>query len=695
MLALPLVLAGTFSFQAWAESTIPLLGTKAVQGGVWVVEGARLAPDGSKSKFTLQDESLIFDYYIKALPSDPWPSCAITLAFAQPKDFSAFNGFELTASSSRPVDTLILSVKLGSPDGRFVTEYEREIRLSTRSRAISIPFAGLFPGSWYVAHASVTDRPNYARFISLKLTKLGSSGESGQVRIDGLRLYSGKPDLPGLGDISAPDHAVLPEQSVAGKPVKIEIDVSGPYAAPGSRGGGKISPLLFGADEGLLPIEEGKAAALGMKVFRLGGGTGFNWRNSEALGPDGEVHPMRGVVEFVRYCRAIHAEPLIEVNVMGYAPDEKDGVVRDCMDAADAADLVRYLNGELGLGVRYFQIDNEFEFWHASYGMFWKTGPCTADQYIERFTSAAIAMKAAQESVSGNAQDIRIVGPEISSSFTFYKTENPADQYGGLDAFPPYFLKKARELEHDAVRNPRGYRLLDILSFHLYPSFRIDLSSPYGFLPLDRILTSTRVWWDKGYANEDCVSLPIGRRLAVLPTFNSWIDNFYPGTGLAVTEFGIDADPRIPYDELIRVLYQAELYGILATYGVDIATQHTLDDDAYLGLMDPHGAVRPSFYPLMLYAWHFKGTMLKAVSRDSSVKVYACDDGEGSIVVMAINEGSKPRRADISISGGKTIALPISVGLEPRSLACIRLDLASLGSGPIGEVWRYGEAQLP
>jgi alpha-L-arabinofuranosidase len=66
---------------------------------------------------------------------------------------------------------------------------------------------------------------------------------------------------------------------------------------------------------------------------------------------------------FITYCRKIHAEPLIEVNLMGWAPNEQNGDnIEECMTAQDAADLVTYLNGKKGLHVKYFQMEMNLSF---------------------------------------------------------------------------------------------------------------------------------------------------------------------------------------------------------------------------------------------------------------------------------------------------------------------------------------------
>jgi hypothetical protein len=97
--------------------------------------------------------------------------------------------------------------------------------------------------------------------------------------------------------------------------------------------------------------------------------------------------------------------------------------------------------------------------------------PITADQYINRYAQVVLAMRKAQEEISGNANDIKIVGPEESQSWNWYQTEAEGDckdgsrpgericSYGQgaqkFSDFLSYFLARLNEIENDSTLNPK------------------------------------------------------------------------------------------------------------------------------------------------------------------------------------------------------------------------------------------------
>ncbi len=674
-------------------------GDDSDNGGTTAVVSRVTVPWGTENEHCLE-----LSYRLGITANNPYPACSAGLIFSNPpyywrQDFSEYDGIEFTIASSLPDDKVNFGITFHTDDGNFDTQYEALLALNPTPARITLLFSELPPGSWFIANNSVPSSPTYDQCYSISINKKGSAGEEGSIYLNNVKLFSGSPANPLWGNPPGPTHSTLPatapEEGLT--TVDIAIDCLVPYQAEGSRLNGSVSGELYGTDTSDLYLSVNKASSLGIKILRCGPLGSYNWRNAKYVGLDNQVHDGLRVEDLVAYARSIGAEPLIEVNLKGWAPDETTGQAAACMDAADAADLVRRLNGELGLGVKYFFMDNEFDCWHQSCWQNWSS-PCTADRYIELFTEAALAMKAAQKEISGDAQDIQIIGPEISSSFSDYKTNAEGETYGGLESFPPYFLSCCAALENDGGFNPLGYRLLDVFSFHLYPAFRTDFQDMYSFISLEQVLESTRLWWDGSYVNQYCYSQPIGKVLAMIPRFNKWIKDYYPGTRLGVTEFGIEADPNVPYPQIYRVLYMSKLFGIMAKHGLDFAVQHCLNDDQYLGLMDRAGIPRPQYFPLQLYAKHFKGLVLDAIvdsnasGESETVSAYACDDGKGYIVVMLVNEEETETVADIQLKGLTADAAAIKVILPRLSLSCVKLEK---GGNIAGDLWSYGADQLP
>lgn len=676
-------------------------------GSEWEAQGDDQANEGTIATVSREanpwgseyGNCLEFSYILKYTQQNPYPGCSAKLIFSKAPDWkmldlSRYDGIEFTISSSLMNDQITFGIAFEEPNGTYQTEYEVLLPVSDSATIITLPFNTLTPGAWFVENNMVHSPPNCSQCNYISFYKKGSAGEAGSIYIDDIKLFSGSPEHQVWGNPQGPIHSTLPENVPdANIPrVTIEVDCSAPYQAAQSRLEGTISSELYGTDTSNLFVPISQASSLGIQILRCGPLGSYNWRSAQYVGLDNKVHDGLRVEDLVSYARSIGAEPMIEINLKGWAPDENTGLAEACMDEHDAADLVKYLNDELQLGVKYFFMDNEFECWHQSCWQNWPD-PCSADQYIDLFAKAALAMKAAQEEISGDAQDIQIIGPEISSSFSDYMTNVEGETYGGLESFPPYFLSRCAELEYDTEFNPEAYRLLDIFSFHLYPAFRTNYQDMYSFVPLENVLESTRLWWDETYANQYCYSQPFGENLYMIPRFNSWINNYYPETRLAVTEFGIEADPNVPYPQIYRVLYMSKLLGIMAQHGLDFAVQHCLSDDQYLGLMDRTGIPRPQYYPLTLYSKHFNGTVLSTSVGSESISAYACDNGEAYVVIMLVNEGDTEIVGNIQLinilnNSNKTI----ETVLPSFSLTCIKLRKDEIISG---DVWRYGAEQLP
>lgn len=413
----------------------------------------------------------------------------------------------------------------------------------------------------------------------------------------------------------------------------------------------------------------------------------YNWRSNKYTLP-GNKKPllMKSLDDFIRYCRDIGAEPLIQLNALGYAPDEK-GDFKRCIGPDDAAALIRYLNKEKGYNVRFFEIGNEPFIWHNVHFDV-RERPCSAEEYFEIFKDISVAVKRTQADIDPELE-IKIFGPAISTSWLGWKdlsqkedTDNPLE----------YFLKRCRSYQDDKIENPRGFRILDVLSFHLFADFK-DPATGRVEADISNILRSTQTWWNRDYVNEYDHSLPQGVVAEVLPRFKAWIQQYYPGTELAVTEFNIDSESMVDYDPIIKVLYLADLYGIMAKCGLDYAVQFCLNSsDHYAALIDDTDNITPLYYPMALYARYFKGVILDTeTSKPESLNVYACKN-ENALVIMAINKKDRPLHTEVILKEKDKDTLGFLHDFAALSLTCIRIPADKKDN--LAECWEYGKRQI-
>jgi hypothetical protein len=215
----------------------------------------------------------------------------------------------------------------------------------------------------------------------------------------------------------------------------------------------------------------------------------------------------------------------------------------------------------------------------------------SADEYIDKYIDYAMALRTAQEEVSGNPNDIALWGPEINTGWTGWQTNHLPDcitDYGRVEKvkctygngkfteFIPYFLNRLSVFEKDIFKNPKKYKMLDHLTLHYYSLFRTNFNDPtsiirdeFGHQNVSAMLESVNLWDSNSYVNLYDSASP--KRLApnIINKFKSWGQKYYPDVKTAVTEFGIDSVDKINYHPIVRPLYLADLVGRAAGAGLD------------------------------------------------------------------------------------------------------------------------------
>ena len=647
-----------------------------------------------------------WDFRLKSNDKQPFPYGNAWFDGLPLGDFSGWDGILFTARASRP--GLPVTFGVGVTDSRTGAwkQDNCSLNLSKDYATYKLPFARFRPAYWSIAeHPDHSGKLDLDRANGLSVAAEGPVGVKVSVFVSGISLYKGEGRGKLGGEISGPVEESIDLGTAAspgadargtaggGATARIAVAPDRPFEAPGSHNKGRMNPLLWGTNWGqwlsAFPGVE-PTKRLGVKLIRVGGNdmSRYNWRNGLFTDSgSGKARWMPRMEDFVAFCRAAGAEPLIQVNAFGWAPSDEPGhPMEKRVSERDAADLVTFLNGELKLGVKYFEIDNEFEIWAETHRDLRKEAP-RADEYVGTFIKYATAMKEAQAAIS-RAEDIKILGPANCSAWNGWKTEARGDSFAPYDCLPPYFLAACARAEKAS-----GMRLLDVYSFHYYASFRPDYGDQSRFIAGGpaAMLEATQVWWNPAYRNRSDQSLPGNVAWQLAPMYRKWIADVYPGTELAVTEFNLDAASKVFYEPGVREIWQADVYGILAKYGVDYALQFALDgDDRPMCLMAPDDALSPSYWIMQMYASDFAGTVVEAsTDKPERLNAYACVRDSGDLVVMVVNKDpARDYRARIEIEGGK---LPSFERSFPRlSLTSVRIP----AEGGKAAVRTYGLAQI-
>jgi MYXO-CTERM domain-containing protein len=301
---------------------------------------------------------------------------------------------------------------------------------------------------------------------------------------------------------------------------------------------------------------------------------------------------------------------------------QKNGKNSDCgpatntskaVDPAWARTWVKYLTERLGPsnGQRIYALDNEPALWSSTHRDVRKTR-LGYDELWQRMRDYAVAILEADPTA-------RIAGP-AEWGWTNYFCSDADGVSNGCSAASPdraahggveltaWLLDQAKDYEQKT-----GKRILHYLDLHYYPQGGQNPSR-------------TRSLWDRTYKDPSWIDDTI----ALVPRMRDWVDQHYPGTAIAVSEFDFG-----DHDSDAGALAYAEVLGIYGREGVDVATAW--------------GAPRAdekAFSAYRLYrdfdgkGGHFESTSVKAtVSNGTGVEAYAAVSATRMTVAL-VNENS-------------------------------------------------------
>jgi hypothetical protein len=247
----------------------------------------------------------------------------------------------------------------------------------------------------------------------------------------------------------------------------------------------------------------------------------------------------------------------------------KDGKVLTTNDPKDAykpvdpafvQDWIKHLTGKYGTadqgGVTLYNLDNEPMLWSSTHRDI-HPKPTTYDELRDRTYAYASALKA----VDPKAQTL---GPVFWGwcAYFYSAADNckpGADRlsHGGMDLVP-WYLQQMKLYE-----TKNKVRILDYLDLHIYPQGEGVYGAKGSSATQALRLRSTRALWDRSYTDETWIAKPI----YLIPRMHEWVDKYYPGTKLALTEYSWGA-----IDSLNGALAQADILGIFGREGLDLAT---------------------------------------------------------------------------------------------------------------------------
>ena len=233
---------------------------------------------------------------------------------------------------------------------------------------------------------------------------------------------------------------------------------------------------------------------------------------------------------------------------------------------------INHLVGRWGLavngGLRYYILDNEPSLWHETHRDIQPTG-ATMSEVRDRMVAYAREIRNADPgAVVIGPEEWGWLGTKLSGYDQWYGntqgwrdwSQLPDRAANGQMDYLPWLLQQIRQQSE-----ADGRRLLDVFTAHYYPQggeFSNDTSSAMQA----RRNRSTRSLWDPAYVDETWIASVI----RYIPQLRDWVNAYYPGTLIGITEYNWGAEAHIN-----GATAQADVYGIFGREGLDMAARWT------------------------------------------------------------------------------------------------------------------------
>jgi hypothetical protein len=335
--------------------------------------------------------------------------------------------------------------------------------------------------------------------------------------------------------------------------------------------------------------------------------------------------------------------------------------------------LVTKWGNASGAGVRYYVLDNEHSIWHGTHRDVRPNAPG-----MDEIWGLMADYGAKIKSVDPNAL---VAGPE-EWGWTGY-TLSGADQqwaaangqwsntpdrvaHGGMDYLPWMMMQLGNyEMIH-------GKKLVDVFTIHYYPQggeyWPANVTNDMQL----RRNRSTRSLWDPSYTDETWVA----DKVRLIPRFKEWLDRYYPGTPLGLTEYSWGAD-----DHISGGIAQADVLGILGREGIDLATRWVTPDTG-----------TPAYNAIKLYR-NYDGA--KSTFGDIAVRA-AAPNADNVAAFASLRTSDKALTVILvnkQLSAAATVSLSLA-GYTPTGNAA-RWQLNSSGIAPLAAVAPGSSVTLP
>ena len=444
-----------------------------------------------------------------------------------------------------------------------------------------------------------------------------------------------------------------------------------------------ISPYIYGTNQ-LLTEEEHWGA------MRQGGNrlTGYNWENNASnagtdwlnssdnfltwiAGIQNEWEPGIVTTTFREKSIGLNAYSLVTLQLAGYVARDKNGPVSESETAPsprwrqvkfekgspfsiqpDTSDSFVYLDEYINFlvdrfgmantptGIKGYALDNEPGLWISTHP---RIHPLQARcvELVQKSIDAAAAVKNVDPY-------IEIFGPVLYGFNAYYSFQSAPD-WDSVKAgtnyqwFIDYYLDRMKQAEISS-----GKRLLDVLDIHWYPEAYGDnrITDPNANTNADKLarVQAPRTLWDSNYQENSWIAQWFGSYLPLIPRLKESIDEFYPGTKLAFTEFTYGGE-----NDITGAIAMSDVLGIFGKHDVYLGT--------YWQLNSPSNYISAAYKIYRNYDGNnstFGNYSLPSLTSDSvSTSIYGSLNDSGSEIHLVVSN----KKLNESVNGNFSISL--------------------------------------
>ncbi len=475
-----------------------------------------------------------------------------------------------------------------------------------------------------------------------------------------------------------------------------------------------ISPYIFGLNSGA------DLSHVTAKSYRLGGNrlSAYNWENNASnAGSDWYHHsdmylmnhvarqfklkPGGAALNAVHYA-AQNGVPytLVTLQMLGYVASDRLGNVPEDMTAPSPywVRVENRKNGELSLtpdtkddavymdefvnllvhtfgtaeegGVRGYSLDNEPSLWAHTHARV-QTNPLLCTELVDKSIDLASAVKAIDPSAE-------VFGPALFGYYAYLGLNDAPDwksiRLGGYRWFIDYYLDMMRMAEEDT-----GMRLLDVLDIHYYTEAKgacgVRCCTHYDREDCNAArMNAFRSLYDASYREDSWITDTGAAFFPLLPKLQGAIDQYYPGTKLAFSEYNFGGG-----DHITGGIAQADALGTFAANGVYFASLWSFDHNEFqlaaINMFTNYDGQGSGIGDTLVYS-----------GDHGDFSVYAATDGQnpGRLTLLVTHRGSSERPITFTLPEGTAYAdaeVYVLAGDEP--MIRVRPDAARLDGSSV------------